>query len=51
MMRGMAGLQRFLRPVRAPEIPAGHEWLHVDHPLTLAELRGRFVLLELWTFC
>jgi hypothetical protein len=44
-------LQRFLRPVRAPEIPSGHEWLHVDAPLTLAALRGRFVLLEFWTFC
>jgi len=47
----MAMLQRFLRPVRAPEIPPGHEWLHVERPLTLGELRGRFVLLEFWTFC
>ena len=44
-------LQRFLRPVRAPEIPGGRDWLGVERPLTLAELRGRFVLLELWTFC
>ena len=47
----MPPLQRFLRPVRAPEIPPGHDWLNVERPLTLAELRGRFVLLELWTFC
>ena len=47
----MPPLQRFLRPVRAPEIPAGHDWLHVDRPLSLEMLRGRFVLLEFWTFC
>lgn len=47
----MPPLQRFLRPVHAPELPAGHEWLNVERPLTLDELRGRFVLLELWTFC
>lgn len=35
--------------VRAPEFPAGREWVNVDRPLTLAALRGRVVLLDFWT--
>ncbi len=35
--------------VRAPELPAGREWVNVDRPLTLAALRGRVVLLDFWT--
>jgi hypothetical protein len=46
----MAPCKRFLRPVRAPRSPPG-AWLHVARPLTLRELRRRFVLLEFWTFC
>jgi thiol-disulfide isomerase/thioredoxin len=36
--------------VRAPEL-SGRGWLGTDAPLTLAELRGRVVLLDFWTFC
>lgn len=37
--------------VRAPEL-RGRSWLNTgDTPLSLAELRGRFVLLDFWTFC
>jgi thiol-disulfide isomerase/thioredoxin len=35
--------------VRAPQFVAG-TWFNTDGPLTLAELRGRFVLLDFWTF-
>ena len=33
----------------APEL-SGDTWLNVDAPLRLADLRGRVVLLEMWTF-
>jgi thiol-disulfide isomerase/thioredoxin len=36
--------------VRAPQFVAG-TWFNTDGPLTLTGLRGRFVLLDFWTFC
>lgn len=37
--------------VRAPELPAGLEWLNVERGPSLTDLRGRFVLLDFWTSC
>jgi thiol-disulfide isomerase/thioredoxin len=35
--------------VRAPELPAGLDWLNTSETPTLSRLRGRFVLLDFWT--
>lgn len=39
-----------LRPtVRAPEFPQAL-WVNTHHPITLAGLRGRVVLIDIWDF-
>ncbi len=37
-------------PVHAPEFTEGLDWLNVAAPLRLADLRGRVVLLDFWTY-
>ena len=36
--------------VPAPEFPDGMEWFNVPEPLTLAQLKGKIVLLDFWTY-
>jgi thiol-disulfide isomerase/thioredoxin len=42
-----------LFPVRLPmdEFPAGAKWLNTAEPLKLKSLRGKFVVLDFWTYC
>ena len=37
-------------PIRAPELDGAAEWLNVAAPLSLAQLRGKVVLLDFWTY-
>ena len=36
--------------VRAPEITGGRGWLNTDKPLSIAGLKGKFILLDFWTY-
>jgi hypothetical protein len=36
--------------VHAPDFVEGLDWIGVERPLRLAELRGRVVLLDFWTY-
>ena len=33
----------------APDFPAGQTWFNVSQPLTMADLRGKVVVLDFWT--
>ena len=35
--------------VRAPEFPSDLEWIN-SRPLSLADLRGKLVILDFWTY-
>jgi hypothetical protein len=41
---------RYAAAVRAPDFPSDLQWLNTDRPLTLADLRGKMVILDFWTY-
>lgn len=42
-------MERFAGVVRAPEFPADLTWVNAP-PVRLADLRGKIVILDFWTF-
>lgn len=47
----MAQVPPFRERLRVPPWPANLEWLNTGGPLSLENLRGKFVLLDFWTYC
>ena len=43
-------LRSYAGTVTAAEFPTGLDWLNTEQPLSLAELRGKVVLLDFWTY-
>jgi thiol-disulfide isomerase/thioredoxin len=37
--------------IPAPELAGGVDWINTGGPLHLADLKGKFVLLDFWTYC
>ncbi|MGD9649017.1 MAG: thioredoxin-like domain-containing protein [Pirellulales bacterium] len=41
----------FSQRIRAPELDGGTAWINTAGPLHIKDLRGKFVLLDFWTYC
>jgi hypothetical protein len=48
---GSMALHSYAGTVRAPDFPAGLDWINVARPLRIADLRGRLAIIDFWTFC
>ncbi len=42
--------QSYAGTVAAPEFPDGLDWINTDTPIKLADLAGKIVLLDFWTY-
>ena len=43
--------RRFANAVNAPDVPEGMDWHNTETPLRLADLHGKIVVLDFWTYC
>jgi sugar lactone lactonase YvrE len=41
----------FAHRQKVPPLPEGTRWLNTAGPLQLGDLRGKFVLMDFWTYC
>ena len=41
----------FAGKTNAPEFPVGLQWVNTERPLTKADLAGKIVILDFWTYC
>jgi DNA-binding beta-propeller fold protein YncE/thiol-disulfide isomerase/thioredoxin len=41
----------FRERIRVPPFPEGLTWINTAGPIQLSQLRGRFVLVDFWTYC
>ncbi|MBX9788516.1 MAG: redoxin domain-containing protein [Pirellulales bacterium] len=41
----------FKQRIPAPELDGGTAWINTAGPLRMKDLRGKFVLLDFWTYC
>jgi len=37
--------------IKAPSLEGGLDWINTDGPLRIEDLRGKFVILDFWTYC
>lgn len=48
--KNMSDTSRYFN-IKAPAFPSGIEWLNTDVSYQLSDFRGKFVLLDFWTYC
>ncbi len=41
----------YVGTVSAPDFPDGLDWLNTERPISLADLKGKIVILDFWTYC
>lgn len=49
--RALAQRPGFAARRQAPSLAGGVEWINTDGPLDMNRLRGKFVLVDFWTYC
>ncbi|MCI0357190.1 MAG: redoxin domain-containing protein [Planctomycetaceae bacterium] len=47
---GLKAADPFEKRFKAPDFPKGMQWMNTK-PLSKADLKGKFVLLDFWTYC